>query len=122
MVAVTRISGIIYGVILTMIMSVLVFPKSASHQATDNLKAGLEVLAELNTIVWKRQDSCTAALDILQPATVAEECTDGCLPAYRESARDVEACETEGKALLEEGVDQCCDKVCLTPWIAGVTL
>jgi len=33
-VAVTRITGIVYGVVLTMVMSVIVFPKSASHQVS----------------------------------------------------------------------------------------
>lgn len=94
-----------------MIMSVLVFPKSASHQATDNLKAGLIALAEMNTVVWKKDEDCTALADILHPATVTNESTDGFLPAYRDHSHDVESGGQEGKPLLEEGADHCCDQV-----------
>ena len=111
MVAVTRISGIIYGVILTMIMSVLVFPKSASHQATDNLKAGLIKLAELNGVAWKKEEGCTALRDIMQPAKVSAESVNGLLPAYRDHLHDVETADGIAKPLLDEAADDCCDEV-----------
>ena len=38
----TRVSGILMGVFLSIWLSVLIFPKSASHQATDCLAAALQ--------------------------------------------------------------------------------
>lgn len=37
LVALTRISGILLGVLLSLVLSVFVFPKSASHQVSCNL-------------------------------------------------------------------------------------
>ena len=94
-----------------MIMSVLVFPKSASHQATDNLKAGLIKLAELNGVAWKKEQGCSALTDIMQPAKVTARCASGLLPAYRDHTHDIEAADAEAKPLLDEVADECCDEV-----------
>lgn len=107
--AVTRISGIIYGVLLTMIMSVLVFPKSASHQATDNLKAGLIKLAELNIVAWRKEAGCTARSDIMHPAKVTEPDYDSM--TCNGFHQDVETGDKETASWDEEGADKCCDKV-----------
>ena len=96
-----------------MFMSVLVFPKSASHQATDNLKAGLIKLAELNGEVWKKGEDCTALSDIMHPATVSADCAHACLPTYRDHGHDLEAGDAEAKAWHDEEADHCCDQVCL---------
>lgn len=59
MVALTRCSGIILGVFLSVILAVLVFPKSASHQATDNLSEALQNACNLCQLAWhssQRQD------------------------------------------------------------------
>ena len=53
LVAVTRCSGILLGVLLSVVLAVLVFPKSASHQATDNLAEALSGLCLLSQIAWK---------------------------------------------------------------------
>ena len=52
LVALTRCSGIILGVLLSVVLASLVFPKSASHQAADNLAAALENLCDLCRIAW----------------------------------------------------------------------
>ncbi|KAK9807116.1 hypothetical protein WJX73_006825 [Symbiochloris irregularis] len=52
LVALTRISGILLGVLLSLALSVCVFPKSASHQATDNLGAALQGLIQLSQLAW----------------------------------------------------------------------
>lgn len=58
-VALTRCSGIILGVFLSVLLAVLIFPKSASHQATDNLSEALQAICELSQLAWhttKKQD------------------------------------------------------------------
>ena len=50
--AVTRCSGILLGVALSVVLAVVIFPKSASHQATDSLAAALEGLERLCGIAW----------------------------------------------------------------------
>lgn len=110
----TRISGIIFGVVTTMVMSVVVFPKSASHQATDHLKAGLAALAALNALAWRRGRGCTATQDIMQPPHVGRS------PPHRSSSRPVHCTETDHEGEEEEegptgGVDECCDEVCPAP-------
>ena len=52
LVALTRCSGIILGVLVSVILASFVFPKSASHQAADNLAAALESLCHLCEIAW----------------------------------------------------------------------
>ena len=52
LVAVTRCSGILLGVALSVVLAVVIFPKSASHQATDSLAAALEGLERLCRIAW----------------------------------------------------------------------
>ena len=49
----TRISGICFGVLLSEISSVLIFPKSATQEAVLLLRKSLENLTELNAIAWQ---------------------------------------------------------------------
>ena len=61
--------------------------------------------------MWKKDQGCTAVLDVMSPATVGETPTDDCVPAYRDHTHDVEAGHDLAKPLLEEGADHCCDQV-----------
>ncbi len=54
LVAITRVSGIVLGVMLSLLLSVIIFPKSASHQATDSMAAALLALADLSDKAWNR--------------------------------------------------------------------
>jgi hypothetical protein len=47
----TRIGGILSGVALSLLLSVTIMPKSASHQATDNLSAAMTGLINLSKCV-----------------------------------------------------------------------
>lgn len=49
----TRISGICFGVLLSELSSVLIFPKSATQEAILLLRKSLEDLTELNAIAWQ---------------------------------------------------------------------
>ena len=49
----TRISGICFGVFLSEVTSVLIFPKSATHEALILLRKSLENLTELNATAWQ---------------------------------------------------------------------
>ena len=60
LVAVTRISGIVLGVFLSLIMSVIIFPKSASHQA------GLTCMCWTHTVVAVWCMSCPMCVLALQ--------------------------------------------------------
>jgi hypothetical protein len=51
-VALTRCSGIILGVLVSILLAILVFPKSASHEAADNLARALEGLCSLCKLAW----------------------------------------------------------------------
>lgn len=51
-VAVTRIAGIVSGVLTMVVMSVLILPKSASIESLRTLRSSLQKLAEINTAVW----------------------------------------------------------------------
>ena len=51
-VAVTRISGIVFGVFLSLLLCVLVFPKSATHEAVDNMWHAFADLSALNALAW----------------------------------------------------------------------
>lgn len=52
LVALTRCSGIILGVFVSVILASFIFPKSASHQAADNLALALDGLCHLCQIAW----------------------------------------------------------------------
>ncbi|KAK9805562.1 hypothetical protein WJX72_005167 [[Myrmecia] bisecta] len=52
LVMLTRVAGIVLGVFLSLLLSVLIFPKSASHEATDSVYYSLAKLADLNRIAW----------------------------------------------------------------------
>lgn len=51
--ALTRISGICFGVLLSEITSVLIFPKSATGEALLLLRKSLKNLTELNAMAWQ---------------------------------------------------------------------
>lgn len=51
--ALTRIFGISFGVLLSEITSCLIFPKSATGAALSNLRKALENLTDLNAMVWR---------------------------------------------------------------------
>lgn len=89
---------------MTMILSVIVFPKSASHQATDNLKAGLSALAELNSIVWKERD-CDKT-NVMEPLKYQR-------PGGIETPHIHVVIEPEDKSvhLGKNTLDDCCDGV-----------
>ncbi|CAK0786828.1 hypothetical protein CVIRNUC_010042 [Coccomyxa viridis] len=53
LVALTRISGIVGGVLVMLLLSVIIFPKSASHQASDNMTEALVSLVNLSTLAWR---------------------------------------------------------------------
>lgn len=52
LVAVTRIGGIVGGVLITLVLAVTVFPKSASHEAADTMSAALQGLMQLYALAW----------------------------------------------------------------------
>ena len=89
-------------------MSVLVFPKSASHQATDNLKAGLSALAELNFIAWKKH-GCGEG-NVMEPLKYEEPhrltVDGGDYDSYHLLV------EPEDRSIhFDKTLDTCCDKV-----------
>lgn len=51
-VAVTRISGIVFGVFLSLLLCVLIFPKSATHEAVDNMWHAFADLSALHALAW----------------------------------------------------------------------
>ncbi|KAK9806935.1 hypothetical protein WJX72_007993 [[Myrmecia] bisecta] len=50
---ITRISGIVSGVVLSLITAVLIFPKSATEEALANMRKSLESLTKLNKAAWQ---------------------------------------------------------------------
>ena len=52
LVALTRIGGIVGGVMITLVLAVAVFPKSASHEAADTMSAALQGLMQLYALAW----------------------------------------------------------------------
>ena len=52
LVAITRIGGIVLGVMITLVLAVTVFPKSASHEAADAMSAALQGLLRLYSLAW----------------------------------------------------------------------
>lgn len=53
--AVTRTAGIATGVVLSLLLSVIIFPKSASMEAVWELRGALDALVKLGDICWKTQ-------------------------------------------------------------------
>ena len=62
LVAITRIGGIIGGVLITLVLAVVVFPKSASHEAADSMSAALQGLMQLYALAWSIDWSSDDAL------------------------------------------------------------
>ncbi|KAL3150857.1 hypothetical protein ABBQ32_000610 [Trebouxia sp. C0010 RCD-2024] len=52
--AITRVAGIISGVLLSLVLSVLLWPKSASEQAMRHMKAALLALDQLSALAWQQ--------------------------------------------------------------------
>ena len=50
--AATRISGIVFGVFLSLLLCVVVFPKSATHEAVDNMWHAMTDLSALHALAW----------------------------------------------------------------------
>ncbi len=50
--AATRISGICFGVICSVTLSVLIFPKSANCEAVDNMAHALLDLSAFHALAW----------------------------------------------------------------------
>ena len=51
-VAATRISGIVFGVFLSLLLCVVIFPKSATHEAVDNMWHAMTDLSALHALAW----------------------------------------------------------------------
>lgn len=51
-VAATRISGIVFGVFISLVLCVVVFPKSATHEAVDNMWHAFADLSALHALAW----------------------------------------------------------------------
>ena len=66
----TRITGICSGVILSEILAVLVFPKSATSEALTHMRTALKKLTELNTMAWQHGP-------LLGIPTAPKDTTDG---------------------------------------------
>ena len=50
--AATRISGIVFGVFLSLLLCVVIFPKSATHEAVDNMWHAMTDLSALHALAW----------------------------------------------------------------------
>ena len=62
-VMVSRICGILGGVLISLFLSVLVFPTSASQKATSGLREGLQALTELSRMAWGQEGKEAPGLD-----------------------------------------------------------
>jgi len=60
-VMVSRICGILGGCLISLFLSVLVFPTSASQKATDGLSEGLEALTSLSQMAWGQEGKSAQA-------------------------------------------------------------
>ena len=60
-VMISRICGILGGVLISLFLSVLIFPTSASQKATNGLSEGLQALTTLSSMAWGKEgkDSAT---------------------------------------------------------------
>lgn len=69
-VMVSRICGILGGVLISLFLSVLVFPTSASLKATDALSEALKALTTMSSMAWGHEG---------QDGTPNGRCADCCL-------------------------------------------
>lgn len=60
-VMVSRICGILGGVLISLFLSVLIFPTSASQKATNGLAEGLQALTTLSSMAWGKEGKDSAA-------------------------------------------------------------
>lgn len=58
---VSRIGGILGGVLISLFLSVLIFPTSASQTATNGLSQGLQALTALSRMAWGKEGKDSAA-------------------------------------------------------------
>ena len=58
---VSRICGILGGVLISLFLSVLIFPTSASQKATNGLSEGLQGLTTLSKMAWGKEGKDSAA-------------------------------------------------------------
>lgn len=54
-VMVSRICGILGGCLISLFLSVLIFPTSASQKATNGMSEGLEALTSLSKMAWGQE-------------------------------------------------------------------
>ncbi|CAL8465245.1 g4780 [Coccomyxa elongata] len=107
LVALTRIVGIVGGVMLMLMLSVFVFPKSASHQAADNMAEAMIDLVNLSKLAWKATNGNTEKQETKQRMEHARQ-LDGYILLQQEdddSARKAaanrrEAAEVECEKML----------------------
>ena len=60
-VMISRICGILGGVLISLFLSVLIFPTSASQKATNGLAEGLQALTTLSRMAWGKEGKHSAA-------------------------------------------------------------
>lgn len=60
-VMVSRICGILGGVLISLFLSVLIFPTSASQKATNALSEGLQALTSLSRMAWGKEGKDSGA-------------------------------------------------------------
>lgn len=58
-VMVSRICGILGGVLISLFLSVLIFPTSASQKATNALSEGLRALTTMSSMAWGQEGQDT---------------------------------------------------------------
>ena len=59
-VMVSRICGILGGVLISLFLSVLIFPTSASQKATNALSEGLKALTTMSSMAWGQEGQDSA--------------------------------------------------------------
>ena len=60
-VMVSRICGILGGVLISLFLSVLIFPTSASQKATNGLSEGLQAMTALSRMAWGSEGKARAS-------------------------------------------------------------
>ena len=58
---VSRICGILGGCLISLFLSVLIFPTSASQKATNGLSEGLDALTSLSRMAWGQEGNSAQA-------------------------------------------------------------
>ncbi|KAF8062102.1 hypothetical protein HT031_004362 [Scenedesmus sp. PABB004] len=92
-VALLRTGGIIAGVLVLMTLTLVILPKSATIESLREMKNGLKLLTELNTLVWTSRTEAEAAMK--QAAAAAREAE----AAAAATAAAADAAHAGGRAL-----------------------